>query len=299
MKKNSILVVFTVLLVTAMACNITNLFSGNGQEEDQVDEVLSDLAIALTEAAAVEEEEEAPQQEEAPQNNQPEPTTPPLPTNTPFPTNTPAPTNTPEPVYSNPGMITEKDYVTDFSFNDGWFDYYTNGAGYDVNYTGDAALINIRNDYTYVYLFQEDLYYYPGEAVYVETTIEVNDGAYNNNLGVTCRVTDEGWYEFLIRTNGYWDLYIFDVDSSQYQHLDTGGSWDINMKYAENTIGMLCDGDEMTLYINGVKVKTVRNDVWDEGGVGLNVGTLEYGGSEFEVKSFYAINDMSMLNLPD
>jgi hypothetical protein len=299
MSKKIILLILALLLLTAMACNITNLlgFGKDKPEEEDPDEIVSELAVALTAAAAENDANEQEQEQEpVQQEEQPAPTNTPWPTNTPLPTAPPLPTATPIP--SNPGMITDKDYYTDFTFNDGWFDYYTNGAGYDLDYTGREALITVNNDYTYVYLFQEDLYYYPGEAVYVETTIEVADGPYNNNLGVTCRVTEEGWYEFLIRTNGYWDLYIYDIEDEAYRALDTGGSWDIKMKHAENTIGMLCDGNQMTLYINGNEVKTVRNDEWDEGGVGLNVGTLEYGGSEFEVKSFTAVNDLSLVNLP-
>ena len=298
MKKKNILVLLSVLLlITAMACNITNLFSS---DTDEAEEALSDLAIALTESAKENQAQEKPvedQQEEIEQK----PTDPPPPTNTPAPTNTPSPTNTPEPMFSNPGMITEKDYATDFSFSEGWYDFYISPEtrpDYSLTYEGDQAVLRVETKDTYVYMIQDDLYYYEGEPVYVEATIEVTDGPYDNNLGVVCRVSDEGWYEYLIRSGGNWELYLYDSDDG-YKWLDTGATYAINMKHAENTIGMLCDGDEITLFVNGENVKTVYNDEMDEGTVGLNVGTLEYGGSVFEIKSFYAINDMSMLNLPN
>ena len=296
-KKTIIIVLLSVLLLTAMSCMLTDLIGG-GNDEPEEDEAISSLSATLTAVSAQieqqeEEEEELQPMETAVPTNTPLPTAPPLPTNTPMPTYTPVP--------SNPGMITELDYHTDFSFSDGWYDYYIspiNYPEYTIDFGAGRARVTIETEDTYVYMVQEDLYYYEGEAVYVETTISANEGAYNNNLGVICRVSEEGWYEFLIRSNGYWDFYIYESGEG-YTVLDTGGSWNIKMKHEENTVGMLCDGDKFTVYINGVETKVVRNNTLLEGSVGLNVGTLEWGGVEFDVKNFIAVNDLSLVNLPD
>ena len=236
----------------------------------------------------------------------PVPTDTPVPTETATPTNTLVPTNTPRPTKTATptpyGFLSDKDYITDFNVGDGWFDLYLTPLNkrpdYGVSYNGKEAEISIETKQTYVYLIHEDLWYDEGEPVYVETTINVTDGPYDNHMSVVCRFTEDGWYEFSIRSGGNWELFDHDNDDG-YKWLDTGATYSINMRYDENTIGMLCDGDALTLFINGEKIKTVYDDTRDEGSVGFSVKTIAYGGSVYEVSSFSAINDLSMVDLPD
>jgi len=158
------------------------------------------------------------------------------------------------------------------------------------------VVFEIETPNTYVYNIQDDLWYYEDEPVYVEAEISTVSGVYDNNLGVVCRVTEDGWYEFMIRTNGYWDFWRYDEEDG-YINLGYGGSWSINMKHKTNVVGMLCDGDEFTLYINGTETKTYIDDTFSEGQTGYSVGTLEYGEVEFEAYSFTSVNDLSLVNL--
>lgn len=236
----------------------------------------------------------------------PEPTETPVPTETTTPTNTLVPTNTPKPTKTATptpyGYLSPKDYITDFSAGDGWYDFYLSPLNarpdYDVIYTGKEAEVSIETKQTYVYLIQDDLWYEEGEAVYVEATINVTDGPYDNHMSVVCRYTNDGWYEFSIRSGGNWELFTHDTEDG-YKWLDTGATYTINMRHDENTIGMLCDGEELTLFINGERIKTVNDRTRDEGGVGVSVKTIGSGGSVYEIVSFYAVNDLSLVTLPE
>ncbi|NSW53422.1 MAG: hypothetical protein HPY85_13030 [Anaerolineae bacterium] len=292
------LMILALLLLFAMACNLSNILPKPQEEAPQEDDEVSQLELKLTISALETDQAAEPEEEE-----EAAPTTAPEPTRTPQPSLTPAPTNTPAPVYTptlaNPGLITENDYYTEFQDLTGWYDFYVSPGArpeYEVTLDNRGMNIYVKTGDTYVYAIQEDLWYYPGEPVYVETEISTLEGAYDNNLGVVCRVNEFGWYEFLIRTNGYWDFYRYDEDQG-YTYLGDGGSWNINMKHETNVVGMLCDGDEFTIYINGVETKTIIDDKFAEGGVGLNVGTLEYGGLDFIVHNFTAVNDLSLVGL--
>lgn len=305
-KKRRMALLLAVLLCAALACSLMDILIGpQTQPKPEPKETLSELAVARTEAALLQQREEEQAEEDTvaqeEQVPQPEPSETPLPTFTPQPTFTPRPTYTPTP--ANPGLITDLDYHTDFTIHQGWSDFRINDSSishpsYTVNFENGRARINVDTSYTYVYLVQEDLWYRDGERVYVEVTIQTNEGAFNNNLGVVCRYSDNGWYEFLVRANGYWDFYTFDQENG-YKQLDMGGSMNINMQHKENTVGLLCDRDTFTLYINGHKTKTIRDTTFNSGGVGINVGTLEWGEVQFDVKSFTAVNDLSLVSLSD
>mgnify|MGYP001557092336 CR=1 FL=1 len=232
----------------------------------------------------------------------PTPTETPVPTKTPIPTNTPRPTKTATPTpfgFLSPSYL---DYFTDFTIGDGWFDFYlsnTHFAEYDVSFTGEEVKIDVDTAVTYVYLIQSQLYYEEDQPVYVEATIDVTGGPYDNHMAVVCRFTDEGWYEFSIRSGGNWEVYDFISDTKYYRLVDSGATFNINMRHDENTLGMLCDGDALTLFVNGEKIKTVHDDKREEGLVGFSVKSLKDGNSVYELQSFYAINDLSLMDLPD
>ena len=128
--------------------------------------------------------------------------------------------------------------------------------------------IDLRAPYTYAYVVY-DPYVYTDVAmeVYVE-----NRGDYNTNyVGVICRATDEGWYEFNVTFNGYWFIWFYDASTGEYNRLDMGGSNSINMgKGAENIYTAYCVDEELQLIINGTLVKSVYDDTLRyEGQVGL------------------------------
>ena len=279
------------LLIIGVSCNLMSIIS-QSDDEPEVAEALTEIETQLTEM--VEADEQAPTEASVP-TDMPQPTSTPEPTTPPLPSSTPAPTMTAVP--SNSGLITEKDYYTEFETNDGWYDFYVSPDArpeYELEYTGEGVDVFVETPNTYVYMMQEDLWYDRGDDLYLETEIATVSGPYDNNLALVFRVTDAGWYEFAIRTNGYWDFWSYDANDETYDQLDHGGSWSINMKHKTNVIGLLAKGDKFTIFINGTETKDVYNDKYTEGSVGLAVSSLEVGEVMFEVKNFGAVNDLSI-----
>ena len=290
-QRKFILIMLGVLLMIGISCNLTNIVS-QSEDEPEAAEALSDIEAQLTEMAI--EDEQEPTETSAP-TELPQPTNTPEPTTPPRPSNTHAPTITASP--SNSGLITEKDYYTEFETSDGWYDFYISPEAhpeYDLEYTGAGVDVFVETPNTYVYMLQEDLWYDRGDDLYLETEIATVSGPYDNNLALVFRVTEDGWYEFAIRTNGYWDFYSYDANDESYEYLDGGGSWSINMKHKTNVIGLLAQEDKFTIFINGTETKDVYNDQYTEGSVGLAVSSLEVGEVMFEVRNFGAVNDLSL-----
>jgi len=290
-QRKFILIMLGFLLIIGVSCTLTDIIS-HSDNEPEAAEALTEIEVQLT-GMAIEDEQEAAETSvptKLPQaTNTPEPTKPPLPTNTPAPTITVAP--------SNSGLITEKDYYTEFETDDGWYDFYISPEAhpeYDLEYTGAGVDVFVETPNTYVYMLQEDLWYDRGDDLYLEAEIATVSGPYDNNLALIFRVTESGWYEFAIRTNGYWDFWSYDANDKSYKYLDGGGSWSINMKHKTNSIGLLAQGDKFTIFINGTETKDIYNDQYTEGSVGLAVSSLEVGEVMFEVRNFGAVNDLSL-----
>lgn len=200
------------------------------------------------------------------------------------PTNTPRPTSTPVPPV--PQFFTEEfEGETDL---DNWF-YFPFGPGSD-----DAQDLQIfqEDDGLTLDLGALDLYlYYMYEAYEYDnvslTMIAENRGRNNNNVSLVCRLDPQNaeWYEFSFESGGVWFLYIY---KEGYEVLDNGGSTALNQGQAINEYSMKCDGNQITMSINGTTLKTYTDNVYslDEGLVGFNISSLNVLPIIVNVKSF-------------
>jgi S1-C subfamily serine protease len=111
--------------------------------------------------------------------------------------------------------------------------------------------INARE--TYVYYIYNDLIF---TDVQIEVTSE-NFGANTNWAGIVCRYSDDGWYEVNILSTGEFGVFRFDTVKKKYVTMYTGGSTLINTGKDTNKFTVVCAGDQITVGINGTKVKTV------------------------------------------
>lgn len=166
--------------------------------------------------------------------------------------------------------LEEFDPETSYVQNWSWF--ITNGdeSGFDI-YTEDGKLVfDITGRQIYSY-FAYDPWFY--EDVRLDTIAE-NRGMNNNNVSLICRATDDGWYEFSIANNGLWWIYAYDGD---YTMLANGGSTAVNMGKGVNEYTILCYGNTLALYINGVEVHTLRENSFSfrEGQVGIGVSSFD------------------------
>jgi hypothetical protein len=159
---------------------------------------------------------------------------------------------------------------------DNWYWFLTNGDEnqFDI-YTQDGKLVfDINGSYIWSY-FAYDPWFY--QDVRVDARAE-NRGMNNNNVSLICRGTEDGWYEFNIANNGLWWIYAFDdVNAHDYVELANGGSNAINMGKGVNDYTIMCYGQTLSLYINGVKIHSLQENryVFREGQVGVGVSSFD------------------------
>ncbi len=173
---------------------------------------------------------------------------------------------------------TAEAYFTD-EFENGLdnYSYFTMGSGGEDGmdlYTQNGKLIfDLNGEYLWPYLMY-DPYTYTDVAIQFEAE---NLGNNNNNVSLICRYDpDRGWYEFNVANNGlYWILYYDAVVAKDYKTLFDGGSQSINMGRATNTYAAVCQGDSLSLYINGHLERTVHNKDLKEGQVGVSVSSFD------------------------
>ena len=152
---------------------------------------------------------------------------------------------------------------------------FTLGQGEDRN-----LVIKQEDDHLLFDLGDEDLYVYymytPHE--YEDVAIKLNAtnrGRNNNNVSLVCRMNSEGtqWYEFSVESGGLWYLYAFD---EKYNTIANGGTQALKQGREVNEYGMTCQGDEITLYINGEELRSVTDNKYGLGSglVGFNISSL-------------------------
>ena len=121
--------------------------------------------------------------------------------------------------------------------------------------------------------------------VRVETTAQKVEGPNTNNIGLVCRATDAGWYEFNITNGGEWFIYIFIAsEDDPYSILDSGLSQAINLLNKPNQLAATCIGRQLTFIINGVEVASISDNTFSNGGqVGISIfSVFDNLGVEFE-----------------
>ena len=226
---------------------------------------------------------------EADPTNTPMPTNPPLPTNPP-PTNPPPPTWTPPPTYTPPAKASPtsqpkasptseaSDFFTeefDNTLND-WTLFFTSGYEDQADvYTDEGRLkFYLDGEYIWAYVVYDPYYY---SDVMLTAYVE-NRGFNNNNVSLICRYDpDYGWYEFNIANNGLYWIYFFDEYDDAYYEIHDGGSTSIHTGKTFNEYTIICEDDNLILYINGVETAriTERKYALKEGYVGVSVSSFD------------------------
>ena len=173
----------------------------------------------------------------------------------------------PEPV-SNAPFYTEEFNTEQLNT---WFPQITNGDIDQVDiFTKNGKLVfKIGGTDTYMYLINEAYSY--GD---VRLDIEVeNRGSNTNNVGLICRFNEDGWYEYVINSNGMYELWSYTPDYG-YEMIHQGGSKHIRVGQDINQYAVICNGDRLTLIINGVETHTQNvRTLRDEGLVGVAVSS--------------------------
>lgn len=192
------------------------------------------------------------------------------------------------------------DYKDDFSDTDyqgnGWYHFVLLGnPNNNYIYPERRRLSFHMPDYdTAIYFLNDNTY---DEDTTVEATFE-NVYSSNTQYGVVCRYHDYGWYEFRIITSGEfagtytiykYDQYLKTQGKAPYVILHPGMdrfySYDIKLGVnSKNTLKMICDGDEIRVFINGNEQFPIRNGKlrdsdYEDGENGVMIWTQRPNGS--------------------
>ena len=140
-------------------------------------------------------------------------------------------------------------------------------------YSENGALVfDLQGTYLWPYVLYDPYTY---QDVRVDFEAE-NLGQNDNMVALLCRYDpDRGWYEFNVTNSGLYDIYYYDaITLKDYTRLYNGGSTAINMGKATNTYTITCQGNNLSLYINGVLARTVQDNNLKEGQVGISVSSF-------------------------
>jgi hypothetical protein len=186
------------------------------------------------------------------------------------PTQPPAPTD--EPVAESQPYYTEEFDVVPENW---YYDVLVGNEDKTDISVADSKLTFTIEDYdTYAYVFYEDYTY---ADVYIEAST-VNRGSNDNMVTLVCRYSDTGFYEVNITNGGLYDIYAYvEAMDIGYIRLYNGGSRNINMGLKSNIFGMSCEGNEISLYVNGVLERTVEDNKYNmpEGLIGVGVSSFD------------------------
>lgn len=136
---------------------------------------------------------------------------------------------------------------------------------------------NFDSEYVYYYLFYNAFTY---EDVKVEARAD-NRGKNNNSVSLICRYDENvGWYEFNIANNGLYDILyaeVLDNGKIRWNRVANGGSNAINQGKDVNEYSATCQGEELTLNINGDEVISIKEKNYRlrSGQAGISVSSFD------------------------
>jgi hypothetical protein len=272
------------MLIVTLSCTIL----GDGDEEQSSDaESLkqTEIAIGIQKTLAAKEADtptQAPPPTQAPAPTQPPAEVQPSPT-TEISAGEPVPTETPPLMDSpgdliNPGASSSGDIYYEEAFEEmpGWsvFQMRGNANGFSYEIFDNRLRTDIQTQDTWVYYFFEG----GGDFQDVRIDITAQNRASNTNfVGMICRYSEQGWYEANILNTGEYAVFYGGPEGLE-DTIYKGNSRLIQTGQKSNSYTMICRGELLTLYINGVEVYSLPLRTGDyrfleSGQVGLSVST--------------------------
>jgi outer membrane murein-binding lipoprotein Lpp len=255
MNKTFIFRIFTVALLSLFlaACGA----AGGGQQA--TDLASTAQSLAATQAALATEQAaptDAPATVEVVATD--EPTAEPAPTEEPT---VAPPTSEPE----APAFYTEQFSIAP----DNWTFNLIRGdaADFALYADNDVLVFDIQGENVWPYLTYDPYIY---TDVRVDARAE-NLGNNNNAITLICRSNDRGWYEFNVQNSGLYQIYRYDRSANDFILLYNGGVQNLRVGKDTNDYTIICEGDRLTLGVNGKEVRTVEDSFLDEGQVGISV----------------------------
>jgi len=127
--------------------------------------------------------------------------------------------------------------------------------------------------------------------VLIYTSARKQSGPENNIFGVLCRYQDEeNFYAFVVGSDGYYGIFrtlageqvLIDQQHLDFNEVIKGGE-------AVNEIQAICQGDLLTLLVNGNNLLQVKDQALSYGDVGLIVGNFSEPGVDIIFDNFIVV----------
>jgi len=137
-------------------------------------------------------------------------------------------------------------------------------------------LFDIQRTQTGAYSLYDPFEY---EDVRLDVRVE-NQGVNDTSVSLICRYSNEdGWYEFNIANNGLYDISYAKPSSTgliAYRNIFNGGSTRIKTGNAINEYGISCQGDTLSLFINGELTREIADHLFTlrAGKIGVSVSSF-------------------------
>jgi hypothetical protein len=142
---------------------------------------------------------------------------------------------------------------------------------------GTQFNMNDRNLYAY--------YIYKPVTTYKDVIIRIRAadiGQVKGAVRLVCRRTGSSWYEFSVTGGGLWNLYYY--NNGTYNPIRSAATNALKGGQNINLYEMSCIGNEISLTVNGVAVRTLNDSNLTEGQVGFGISSLNFFPVEVEVK---------------
>jgi hypothetical protein len=129
------------------------------------------------------------------------------------------------------------------------------------------------------------------DAVIVEVDVYLASDSQDGHFGVLCRHADvDNFYYFAISADGYYAIFRR-VDGGDLKVLTGDGSGMVPSSAIKtgkqtNSITAVCQGDELSLYVNDELLEIVTDDTHTRGSVGLGAGSGAEGGLRVQFDNF-------------
>jgi hypothetical protein len=121
------------------------------------------------------------------------------------------------------------------------------------------------------------VYYYYTPVTYEDVRLDLtftNLAHNSNNINLMCRNSTSGRFEFTVQNDGLYQIWAYDgTGGNGYVELADGGSTAIRSGQQQNEITVTCIGNNLSLYINGSLVKSIKDNrfFFSDGQVGFGV----------------------------
>ena len=103
----------------------------------------------------------------------------------------------------------------------------------------------------------------------------------NNDYGVICRVNQDGaGYFFLISGDGYFAILRGDANEEFDPLIDWTSSKVINQGNSANEIQATCEGENLSLHVNGELLASVKDSRYSSGDIALTATSYETASTE-------------------